>query len=98
MTQPEHVSIECDASYECDLRYGGDVGTFNQLFPLGHAYLGIMDFVGRQNVEAVSLGVVLTPWKRGRVSVQGHGFWRARVEDALGCERLQLARPPHRGG
>ena len=62
---------------------GGDVGTFNQLFPLGHAYLGIMDFVGRQNVEAVSLGVVLTPWKRGRVSVQGHGFWRARVEDAL---------------
>jgi hypothetical protein len=62
---------------------GGEVGTFNQLFPLGHAYLGIMDFVGRQNVEAVSLGVVLSPWSRGSVVVQGHGFWRASVEDAL---------------
>ena len=29
---------------------GGDVGTFNQLFPLGHAYFGYIDAVGRQNI------------------------------------------------
>jgi hypothetical protein len=27
--------------------------TFNQLFPLGHAYLGYLDLVGRQNIFAV---------------------------------------------
>ena len=29
---------------------GGDVNTFNQLYPLGHAYFGYIDIVGRQNV------------------------------------------------
>jgi hypothetical protein len=62
---------------------GGDVGTFNQLFPLGHAYLGWIDIVGRQNVVAVNSGVRLEPLPRLTVMLTGHRFWRASDEDAL---------------
>lgn len=62
---------------------GGDVGTFNQLFPLGHAYLGWIDIVGRQNVVAVNSGVRLEPLPRLTVTLTGHRFWRASDEDAL---------------
>lgn len=62
---------------------GGDVGTFNQLFPLGHAYLGWIDIIGRQNVVAVNSGVRLDPLERLTVMLTGHRFWRASDEDAL---------------
>ncbi len=62
---------------------GGDVGTFNQLFPLGHAYLGWIDIVGRQNVVAVNSGIRLEPLPRLTVMLTGHRFWRASDEDAL---------------
>lgn len=61
----------------------GDVGTFNQLFPLGHAYFGYMDFVGRQNVIDLSTGFSFLPHERVTVSLDGHFFWRANDEDAL---------------
>ena len=32
----------------------GDLETFNQLFPLGHAYFGYIDVIGRQNIIDVS--------------------------------------------
>ena len=66
-----------------DDRKGGDVETFNQLFPLGHAYLGFMDFVGRQNIIDFSHGVAIHPAKRMTFTVSGHKFWRADVNDAL---------------
>jgi alginate export protein len=62
---------------------GGDVGTFNQLFPLGHAYLGFMDFIGRQNNIDFSHGVAVHPVQKMTVAVTGHQFWRAEVNDAL---------------
>ncbi len=62
---------------------GGDVETFNQLFPLGHAYLGYMDFVGRQNVIDLNLGVKFSPTDRMTVAIAGHAFWRASDADAL---------------
>ncbi len=62
---------------------GGRVQTFNQLFPLGHAYLGWIDAVGRQNIIAASTGVTFDPVDRLTVDVHGHMFWRAETTDAL---------------
>jgi hypothetical protein len=62
---------------------GGDVQTFNQLFPLGHAFLGYIDTVGRQNIIDVSTGLSLSPIKKLSFSVEGHLFWRAEDDDAL---------------
>jgi hypothetical protein len=61
----------------------GRLGTFNQLFPLGHAYLGFIDFVGRQNIEDLSLGVAATPFQKVRLSADWHNFWRANSNDSL---------------
>lgn len=66
-----------------DSSEGGDVGTFNQLFPLGHAYLGYADVVGRQNVISPSVGVGIEPIKGLVIALRGYHFWRARVGDAL---------------
>ncbi len=62
---------------------GGDVQTFNQLFPLGHAYLGFIDLVGRQNSVDFSHGVTVHPIKKMAFTVAGHKFWRADSNDAL---------------
>ncbi len=62
---------------------GGDVETFNQLFPLGHAYLGWIDVVGRQNVMDLSGGVSFKPEKKTTAIVTGHYFWRASQDDSL---------------
>lgn len=62
----------------------GKVGTFDQLFPLGHKYFGFLDLVGRQNVTAVSadLSAWLLPKKvKGRIGYQT--FWLASRKDAL---------------
>ncbi len=61
----------------------GDVGTFNQLFPLGHAYLGFIDAVGRQNILDLSGGVSLRPVGKLNLRVDVHRFWRADEADAL---------------
>jgi len=37
------------------------VETFNQLFPLGHAYPGFMDFIRRQNTVSFSHGMAIHP-------------------------------------
>ena len=61
----------------------GKVETFNQLFPLAHAYFGHIDFVGRRNVESLSLRALFKPHKRMSVSVGGHQLWRETTQDAL---------------
>lgn len=62
---------------------GGDVETFNQLFPLGHAFLGQADILGRQNVLGMSLGVTFTPFTRTKLDVVLHSFHRASRDDAV---------------
>ena len=62
----------------------GDVETFNQLFPLGHAFLGYIDAVGRQNI--IDLRATAGAWpisKTIRVSADLHFFWLADADDAL---------------
>ncbi|MDP6438029.1 MAG: alginate export family protein [Candidatus Brocadiia bacterium] len=62
---------------------GGRVGTFNQLFPLGHAYMGYIDTVARQNIVDFRSGVSFKPTPKTAVGVHGHYFLRADTDDAL---------------
>jgi len=62
---------------------GGDVETFNQLLPLGHAYFGYADTVGRQNIIDASIGFAFHPHQRVKVKADVHAFWRASTDDAL---------------
>ena len=75
-----HVGFDYGSGDAAD---GGDVGTASQLFPLGHAYLGFIDMVGRQNVVAFRTGVALSPARGTSVAVTGHSFARANDGDAL---------------
>ena len=59
------------------------VGTFNQLFPLGHAYFGHIDAIGRQNIVDLSTGVTVKPWRRWTIGVTGHNLRRANEHDAI---------------
>lgn len=62
---------------------GGDVETFNQLFPLGHAFLGQADYLGRQNILAFNLGLSFEPFERTKMDFSIHSFHRASKDDAV---------------
>ncbi|RME39162.1 MAG: hypothetical protein D6788_06025, partial [Planctomycetota bacterium] len=60
------------------------VGTFDQVFPFSHYYLGFLDLVGRQNVT--SLNINLSAWpveKKVKTKLTYHAFWLSETEDAL---------------
>ncbi len=59
------------------------VNTFNQLFPLAHAYLGFIDIVGRQNIINLTPGVALKPSNSLTLRFDLHFFWRADLNDAF---------------
>ncbi|CAN5566116.1 hypothetical protein BH20VER3_BH20VER3_10850 [soil metagenome] len=63
---------------------GGNVETFNQLYPLGHAYFGYIDLVGRQNIVDLHPGVsIKCASDKLTVRAEGHFLWRAEAADAL---------------
>ncbi len=62
---------------------GGEVNTFNQLFPLGHAYFGFIDTVGRQNIIDISAAFTTKASSRSNFRIAVHNFSRAEDEDAL---------------
>jgi hypothetical protein len=66
-----------------DESVGGKVGTFDQLYPLGHAYLGFIDVIARQNVHALQGGVSVSPFANTKTALTMHSFWLADVDDAL---------------
>jgi len=62
----------------------GDAGTFNPLFPLGHAFFGYIDIIGRQNIQDISGGVSCWPVEnKVQVKLDYHLFERAESADAL---------------
>jgi len=61
----------------------GEHNTFNQLFPLAHAYLGFMDLIGRQNIEALSFKWSYRPHSMLRLHLAGHDFSLENARDAL---------------
>jgi hypothetical protein len=66
-----------------DSKPGGNVGTFNQLQPSAHSFLGYMDFIGRQNIVSPLAGVTLSPVRDLTLSLQQYFFWRASDRDAI---------------
>ncbi len=61
----------------------GEANTFSQLFPLGHAFLGFIDIVGRQNIMDLSGRFSISPKRPFSIRLDGHFFWRADKNDAL---------------
>lgn len=76
-----------------DRDVGGTVGTFNQLYPTNHTYLGTVDYVGRQNILSPSGGVTLRPMPRLSVVATQFLFWRASVRDNFYDNSGNVARP-----
>lgn len=62
---------------------GGSVQTFNQLYPLGHAYFGFADALGRQNVAAVNLGCSVKLDASTTATLTGHVFQLMDKDDAI---------------
>lgn len=59
------------------------VGTFNQHFPLGHAFLGWADQVGRQNINSISVQLSAKPSKTVVTKLNWFSFNLAQKKDAL---------------
>ena len=76
-----------------DSRPGGNVGTFNQLYPTAHSFLGYIDYVGRQNIISPSAGLTMTPVRDLTLSLQQYFFWRASDRDALYNKSGAVLRP-----
>ncbi|MCB9851968.1 MAG: alginate export family protein [Phycisphaerales bacterium] len=57
--------------------------TFNQLFPLGHAYLGYLDLFARQNVIATNINLTAKPHEKIVAKLEWMTFWNDSEKDAL---------------
>lgn len=77
---------------------GGSVNTFDQLYPLGHAYLGFADIIARQNVVAASAGGSCRLWQGASVGVTGFSFWLDDRSDALYAVNGAVGRGAPAGG
>ncbi|MEX2113004.1 MAG: alginate export family protein [Pirellulales bacterium] len=71
------------ASGDAQPGVGDTFGTFNQLYPFGHYYLGYLDLVARQNIQDLNMQVVLFPTKWTYLLVQYHNFHLAQARSPL---------------
>lgn len=62
---------------------GNSYSTFNQLFPLGHKYLGYADIVARQNILSPNVNLKLFLNKRANLLFWYYNFQLASARDAL---------------
>jgi hypothetical protein len=62
---------------------GDKFGTFNQLYPFGHYYLGYLDLVARQNIQDFNMQFALFPTKWTYLIVQYHNFHLAQARSPL---------------
>jgi Alginate export len=72
---------------------GRNVGTFNQLYPTAHSFLGYIDYVGRQNIISPSAGLTMSPISHLSVALQQYFFWRASDRDAFYNKAGAVFRP-----
>ena len=78
-----NIYVGFDYSSGDDTAGDADVETFNQLFPLGHAYNGFMDLIGRQNIQDISAGFSFKPHKKFLVKADYHIFNRSSDADSV---------------
>jgi Alginate export len=76
-----------------DKKPGGNVGTFNQLYPSAHGFNGYIDYTSWQNIISPSAGVAFSPIRDLTLSLQQFFFWRASDRDALYNSGLAVTRP-----
>jgi hypothetical protein len=57
--------------------------TFNQHYPLGHAWLGYLDLVGRSNIHAIKAQVEVKPARTITAWADFHTFFADKDNDAL---------------
>jgi hypothetical protein len=86
------IHIELDYA-SGDKKPGGNVGTFSQLVPDAHAFLGYTDYIGRQNIISGSGGGAVTPIKDLTLSLQQYFYWRASDRDAVYDKTGAVLRP-----
>jgi len=72
----------------------GTAGTFNQLFPLAHKWLGHADVLARQNLIAARIEASVKPTDKLTLLAWFHGFWRADTADAAYGVTGAAIRPP----
>ncbi|MHC4475000.1 MAG: alginate export family protein [Planctomycetota bacterium] len=61
----------------------GTHSTFNQHFPLGHAWLGYLDLVGRSNIHAIKAQLKVKPTDKITAWADFHTFLADQDRDAL---------------
>lgn len=61
----------------------GTHSTFNQHFPLGHAWLGYLDLVGRSNIHAIKAQLKVKPSKKVAAWADFYTFFADQDHDAL---------------
>jgi len=64
-------------------RADGETTAFNDLFPLGHKYLGFIDAVQRSNIKSPNVQLAMQPTKRLSLLLWYHNFTAAEEEDNI---------------
>lgn len=82
-THLKRLSIGVDYASGDDNPFDNDNNTFDQLFPLGHAYLGFADHIGRRNVMAANITSIFKVSSKVSTKVALHTFYKAEKEDAV---------------
>jgi hypothetical protein len=72
----------------------GDLETWDQLFPTGHAFFGFMDYVGRQNIQDFRGQIGARLWRNIAGTLHYHWFRLHRAEDAW----FNVGGVPYRAG
>ncbi len=75
----------------------GEVNTFDHILPLGHAYLGYIDFVGRQNILDWRQETRFNLGHGWMVTAANHLFWLDEPADALYNAGSGVVRPGRPG-
>lgn len=61
----------------------GTTERYDPLYPTGHMFFGLVDAIGRQNIQALSIGLRSEPVKKLKASLEAHWFERAETTDAV---------------
>jgi hypothetical protein len=76
----------------------GTHSTFNQHFPLGHAWLGYLDLVGRQNIHDLKAQLKIWPSENITAWADFHSFFVDQDRDSLYNAGGVATRTPSSGG
>lgn len=60
-----------------------DNNRYDPLYPTGHPFFGLIDVIGRQNIQDISIGISGEPAKKFKAKIEGHFFERAEKTDSV---------------